>query len=124
MNTPSFVQFVGLPNKLLFTAKTDKSKRAVGLRAFALSKKAIGFVLEQDIAIKSLNANQLKKMNKSYVCFLGEISVSQIIMKKALSTMSPSTYHHTFLALRPSTALNKIYVLRRQRNTLVNTRDR
>jgi hypothetical protein len=36
---------------------------------------------EQDIAIKSLNANQLKKMNKSYVCFLGEISVSQIIKK-------------------------------------------
>jgi hypothetical protein len=122
MNTPSFVQFIGLPNKLLFTAKTGK--RAVGLRAFALSKKATGFVPEQDIAIKSLNANQLKKMNKSYVCFLGEISVSQIIKKNALSTMSPSTYHHTFLALRQSTALNKIYVLRRQRNTLVNTRDR
>nr|AHI16109.1 Atp8 [Sphagnum girgensohnii] len=70
--------------------------------------------------VKSLNANQLKKMNKSYVCFLGEISVSQIIKKNALSTMSPSTYHHTFLALRQSTALNKIYVLRGQRNTLVN----
>jgi hypothetical protein len=69
--------------------------------------------------VKSLNANQLKKMNKSYVCFLGEISVSQIIIKNALSTMSPSTYHHTFLALRQSTALNKIYVLRGQRNTLV-----
>jgi hypothetical protein len=124
MNTPSFVQFIGLPNKLLFTAITGKSKRAVGLKAFALSKKTTGFVPEQDIAIKSLNANQLKKMNKSYVCFLGEISVSQIIIKNALSTMSPSTYNHTFLALRQSTALNKIYVLRRQRNTLVNTRDR
>ncbi len=124
MNTLSFVQFIGLPNKLLFTAKIDKSKKAVDLRAFALSKKATGFVPEQDIAIKSLNANQLKKMNKSYVCFLGEISVSQIIKKNALSTMSPSTYHHTFLALCQSIVLNKIYVLRRQRNTLVNTRDR
>jgi hypothetical protein len=37
--------------------------------------------------------------------------------------MSASTYHHTFLALRQSTALNKIYVLRKQRNTLVNTQD-
>jgi hypothetical protein len=61
--------------------------------------------------VKSLNANQLKKMNKSYVCFLGEISVSQIIIKNALSTMSP-TYHHIFLVLHQSTALNKIYVLR------------
>jgi hypothetical protein len=68
MNTPSFVQFIGLPNKLLFTAKTGKSKRAIGLRAFALSKKAICFVPEQDIAIKSLNANQLKKrINLTYV---------------------------------------------------------
>jgi hypothetical protein len=73
MNTPSFVQFIGLPNKLLFATKIGKSKKAIGL------KKAPGFVLEQDIAIKSLNANQLKKMNKFYVCFLGEISVSQII---------------------------------------------
>jgi hypothetical protein len=80
-----FDPFIGLPNKLLFTAKTGKSKRAVGLRAFALSKKATGFVPEQNIAIKSLNANQLKKMNKSYVCFLGEISVSQIIKKNALT---------------------------------------
>jgi len=70
--------------------------------------------------IKRLNANQLKKMNKSYVCFLGKINVSQIIIKNALSTMSPSTYHRTCLALRQSTALNKIYVLREQRNTLVN----
>jgi hypothetical protein len=124
MNTPSFVQFIRLPSKLLFTTKTGKNKRAIGLRAFALSKKATGFVPEQDIAIKSLYANQLKKMNKSYVCFLGEISVSQIIIKNALSTMSPSTYHHTFLALRQNIALDKIYVLRRQRNTLVNTRDR
>ncbi len=61
--------------------------------------------------VKSLNANQLKKMNKSYVCFSGEISVSQIIIKNALSTMSP-TYHHIFLVLHQSTALNKIYVLR------------
>ncbi len=32
MNTPKFLQFIGLPNKLLFTAKIDKSKRAIGLR--------------------------------------------------------------------------------------------
>jgi len=79
MNTPSFVQFIGLPNKLLFTTKIGKNKKAIGLKAFTLSKKATGFVLEQDIAIKSLNVNQLEKMNKFYVCFLGEISVSQII---------------------------------------------
>jgi hypothetical protein len=70
--------------------------------------------------VKSLNVNQLKKMNKSYVCFLGEISVSQIIIKNTLSTMSPSTYHHTFLALRQNIVLNKIYVLHGQRNTSVN----
>jgi hypothetical protein len=63
--------------------------------------------------VKSLNANQLKKMNKSYVYFLGEINVSQFFLKNALSTMSPFTYHHTFLALRQSTTLNKIYVLHR-----------
>jgi hypothetical protein len=34
--------------------------------------------------------------------------------------MSPSIYHHIFLALRQSTALNKIYVLRIQKNILVN----
>jgi len=124
MNTPSFVQFIGLFNKLLFTAKTSKSKRAIGLRVFALSKKGFGFVPEQDIAIKSLNINQLKKMNKSYVCFLGEINVSQIIIINTLSTMRPSTYHHIFLALCQSIVLNKIYVLHRQRNTLVNTWDR
>jgi hypothetical protein len=123
MNTPSFVPFIRLPNKLLYIAKTGKSKRAVCLRAFALSKKTTGFVPKQNIVIKSLNANQLKKMKKSYVCFLGEISVSQIIIKNALSTMHPSTYHHTFLTLRQSTILNKTYVLCRQRNTLVNTRD-
>jgi hypothetical protein len=37
--------------------------------------------------------------------------------------MSPSTYHITFLALRQTTALNKIYVLRKQRNTLVNIKN-
>jgi hypothetical protein len=53
MNTPSFVQVIGLPNKLLFTTKIGKSKRAIGLRAFALSKKAIVFIPKQDIAIKA-----------------------------------------------------------------------
>jgi hypothetical protein len=53
MNTLNFVQFIGLPNKLLFTAKTDKSKRAVGLRAFVLSKKATSFVPEQDVPLKA-----------------------------------------------------------------------
>jgi hypothetical protein len=70
--------------------------------------------------VKSLNVNQLKKMNKSYVCFLGEISVSQIIIINALSTMSRSTYHHTFITLHQSTTLNKIYFLHEQRNSLVN----
>jgi hypothetical protein len=55
-------------------------------------------------------------MNKSYVCFLGEISVSQVIKKNALSIMSPSTYHITSLASHQTTALNKIYVLRGRRN--------
>jgi hypothetical protein len=77
MNTPSFVQFIILPNKLLFTTKISKSKRIIGLRAFVLSKKATSFIPMQDIAIKCLNTNQLKKMNKPYVCFLGEISVLQ-----------------------------------------------
>jgi hypothetical protein len=89
-----------------------------------LSKKATSFVPKQYITIKSLNANQLKKLNKYYICFLGEISVSQIIIKNALSTMSPFIYHHTFLALCQSTTLNKIYVLRRQRSTLVYTLDK
>jgi hypothetical protein len=74
--------------------------------------------------VKNLNANQLKKMNKSYVCLMGEISVSQIIFKNALSTMSPFTYHQSFLALRQSTALNKIYVLHRQKNTLINIQNK
>jgi hypothetical protein len=47
MNTPSFVQFIGLPNKLLFTAKPDKNKRAIGLREFALLKKATRAHLHQ-----------------------------------------------------------------------------
>jgi hypothetical protein len=84
MNTHSFVQFIILPNKLLFTTKTSKSKRIIGLRAFALSKKATGFIPMQDIAIKCLNTIQLKKMNKPYVCFLGEISVLQINFLNAL----------------------------------------
>jgi len=63
-------------------------------------------------------------MNNSYVCFLGEINVSQIIFKNAFSTMNPSTYHHTFLALHQSTTLNKIYVSYKQNNTLINTRDK
>ena len=62
-------------------------------------------------------------MNKSYVCSLGEIRVSQVIKKNALSIMSPSTYHITSLALRQTIALNKIYVLRKQRNTLVNIKN-
>jgi len=78
MNTPSFVQFIGFPNKLLFITKSGISKRIISLRAFALSKKATSFIPMQNIAIKSLNANQFKKKNKSYVGFLGKISVSQI----------------------------------------------
>lgn len=73
--------------------------------------------------VKSLNANQSERMNKSYVCSLGEISVPQVIKKNAPSTMSPSTYHTTSLASRQTTALNKIYVLRGQRNTLVNIKN-
>ena len=62
--------------------------------------------------VKNLNANQLKQMNQSYVCSLGEISVSQVINKNAQSIISPSTYHISSLASRQSNAaLNKIYVL-------------
>nr|QHD46963.1 Atp8 [Anthoceros agrestis] len=73
--------------------------------------------------VRSLNANQSQQMNKSYVCSLGEISLSQVIRKNALETMSPSTYHTTFLAERETAALNKIYVLRGQRSTLVNIKN-
>ncbi len=34
--------------------------------------------------------------------------------------MSPFTYHHIFLVLHQSTALNKTYVLRGQKNTIEN----
>jgi hypothetical protein len=61
MNTPTFVQFIGLPNKLLFSTKTSKRKRVTGLKVFALSKKATSFIPMQDRTIKSLNVNQLKK---------------------------------------------------------------
>jgi hypothetical protein len=37
--------------------------------------------------------------------------VSQIIIKNALSTMSSSTYHHTFLALRQSILNHKFLYL-------------
>jgi len=35
-----------------------------------------------------------KKMNKSDVCFLGEISISPKIIKNALSTMNPYLSSH------------------------------
>jgi hypothetical protein len=80
MNTPNFVQFTRLPKKLLVVTKIDKSKskRVVGLKVFTLLNQATGFTPKQDIAIKSLNVNQLKKMNKSYICFLREINASKI----------------------------------------------
>nr|YP_009674918.1 ATP synthase F0 subunit 8 [Haplomitrium hookeri]QDE12948.1 ATP synthase F0 subunit 8 [Haplomitrium hookeri] len=67
--------------------------------------------------VQLANANQLQRMNKDYVCSLGEISVSQVIKKNALSTLSPSTYQ-TSLASRQTTALDKIYFLRGQKRTL------
>nr|YP_010881049.1 ATP synthase F0 subunit 8 [Apopellia endiviifolia]WIA66182.1 ATP synthase F0 subunit 8 [Apopellia endiviifolia]WIA66223.1 ATP synthase F0 subunit 8 [Apopellia endiviifolia]WIA66428.1 ATP synthase F0 subunit 8 [Apopellia endiviifolia]WIA66469.1 ATP synthase F0 subunit 8 [Apopellia endiviifolia]WIA66510.1 ATP synthase F0 subunit 8 [Apopellia endiviifolia] len=64
--------------------------------------------------VQLANANKLQRMNKDYVCSLGEISVSQVIKKNAFSTLSPS--YQTSLASQ--TALNKIYVLRGQKRTL------
>jgi hypothetical protein len=75
MNTPSFVQFIGLPNKLLFTAKTDK--RAVGLRAFALSKKANGFVPEQDIAIKRVDLDISRLYSRNHMVGMDKISSNE-----------------------------------------------
>jgi hypothetical protein len=54
-------------------------------------------------------------MNKFYVCFLGEISVSQIT-KKHYQPWIPLPYHHIFLILHQNTVFNKIYVLHRQKN--------
>nr|AKU36857.1 ATP synthase F0 subunit 8 [Aneura pinguis]WHW96894.1 ATP synthase F0 subunit 8 [Aneura pinguis]WHW96936.1 ATP synthase F0 subunit 8 [Aneura pinguis]WHW96978.1 ATP synthase F0 subunit 8 [Aneura pinguis]WHW97020.1 ATP synthase F0 subunit 8 [Aneura pinguis] len=68
--------------------------------------------------VQLANANKLQRMNKDYVCSLGEISVSQVIKKNALSASSPSTHQTTSLASRQTTALNKIYVLRGQKRTL------
>nr|QIA60406.1 ATP synthase F0 subunit 8 [Heteroscyphus zollingeri] len=73
--------------------------------------------------VQLANANKLQRMNKDYVCSLGEISVSQVIKKNALSTLSPSIYQTTFLASRQTTALNKIYVLRAQKRTLAKIRN-
>nr|YP_009990271.1 ATP synthase F0 subunit 8 [Scapania ampliata]QNN01896.1 ATP synthase F0 subunit 8 [Scapania ampliata] len=68
--------------------------------------------------VQLANANKLQRMNKDYVSSLGEIGVSQVIKKNALSTLSPSTYQTTFIASRQTTALNKIYLLRGQKRTL------
>ncbi|GJP33899.1 hypothetical protein CLOM_g9317 [Closterium sp. NIES-68] len=68
--------------------------------------------------INSLNANQLKPMNKSYLCSLGEISVSQAIKDTALEASAPITlYSGPKDSLK---GLNEIYILRVQRCLLSN----
>jgi Plant ATP synthase F0 len=67
--------------------------------------------------ISSLNANQLKPMNKSYLRSLGEIGVSQVIKYSALHASAPITFISAPLAYNN---LNEIYTLRVQRSLLSN----
>jgi hypothetical protein len=91
-----------------------------------------------DEMVKSLNANQLKKMNKSYVCFLEEISLTNNNKKYALnhkflylpSHFSSLTSKHsqpsvpllimTLFSLYIKISLSTKYMFYKQRNTLVN----
>nr|YP_010881214.1 ATP synthase F0 subunit 8 [Pellia neesiana]WIA66962.1 ATP synthase F0 subunit 8 [Pellia neesiana]WIA67003.1 ATP synthase F0 subunit 8 [Pellia neesiana]WIA67044.1 ATP synthase F0 subunit 8 [Pellia neesiana] len=61
--------------------------------------------------VQLANANKLQRMNKDYVCSLGEISVSQVIKKNAFSST-------LMLSNSPRETANKIYVLRGQKRTL------
>ncbi|KAH9576671.1 hypothetical protein CY35_01G175400 [Sphagnum magellanicum] len=84
---------------LLYNDKLPKISHILKLQQQLISHQNVGievsnYNVEQDVLfqeyfdtnipymyskmVKSLNANQLKKMNKSYVCLLGKISVSQI----------------------------------------------
>lgn len=67
--------------------------------------------------ISSLNANQLKPINKSYLRSLGEIGLSQVIKYSALEASAPIS----FLSAPVRTQwLNEIYILRIQRSLLSN----
>jgi len=65
----------------------------------------------------SLNANQLKAMNKSYLGSLGALAVSQVIKYSALDASAPITFISAPLAYNN---LNDIYILRVQRSLLSN----
>jgi hypothetical protein len=68
--------------------------------------------------INSLNSNQLKPMNKSYLSSLGEIGLSQVIKDSALNASAPVSFSIAPKGLEEG--LNQIYVLRLQRSLLSN----
>jgi hypothetical protein len=70
--------------------------------------------------ITSLNANQLKPLNKSYLRSLGEISVSHVIKNTALEASAPITLTSGFEERHSLKNLNGIYTLRVQRSLLSN----
>lgn len=69
--------------------------------------------------ITSLNANQLKPLNKSYLRSLGEISVSQVIKNTALEASAPIAFT-SGSKISNLKNLNGIYTLRVQRSLLSN----
>jgi hypothetical protein len=68
--------------------------------------------------IKSLNANQLKKMNKSYVCFLGEISVYNFFLKRTLNHESFYLSSHFSSFMSKHCLLSTKYMFYTDRGTL------
>nr|QXT44727.1 ATP synthase F0 subunit 8 [Nitellopsis obtusa] len=72
-----------------------------------------------DGMINSLNANQLQSMNQNYVRSMGEMSVSQVIKRKALENNTPSlVFRSDRFARFHKLQQPKIYVLREQRRLL------
>nr|YP_009755767.1 ATP synthase F0 subunit 8 [Gonatozygon brebissonii]QIQ23045.1 ATP synthase F0 subunit 8 [Gonatozygon brebissonii] len=65
--------------------------------------------------LTSINTNQLKTMNKSYVRSLGEMSLSQVLKNSALDSISPITFMDSNLR---SINLIQIYMLRVQKSLL------
>jgi hypothetical protein len=67
--------------------------------------------------ISTLNTNQLRPMNKSYLGSLGSLGLSQVVKYSALDASAPISFVSTPVNIN---SLNQIYMLRIQRSLLSN----
>jgi hypothetical protein len=70
-------------------------------------------------SVDSLNANQLKPMNKTYLRSIGEISLSQLVKNNALEASAPLTFSSRN---RSGKELSQVWALRVQKCLLILSR--